>query len=223
MIRTPMGALSFRIDLHVHSLLSGDNSADPEDCIVRAIAAGLQGLAFTEHYTYAASKPLEPLIERYRGKILVLRAVEFSVEEGHCLVFGADPDRLCEPYAPAAELVREVNRAGGAVIPSHPHRTCCGLGRLVLELPGIAAVEGLNGCNLDRDNQLAIEDARRARLPCTGGSDAHRPEDVGLCYTEFTEPVTAENLVGLLKAGRYRPAESEKRKKFSRGLRRGAG
>ena len=218
-----MSAAPFRVDLHVHSRHSEDNEADPEECIVRAIEVGLQGLAFTEHYSYAASEPLEPLIERYRDRILVLRAVEFSVEEGHCLVFGVDTDRLCSPYAPAAELIREVNRVGGAVIPSHPYRNCCGLGKLIRELPGIVAVEGFNGCNLDRDNQLAIEDARRARLPCTGGSDAHRPEDVGLCYTEFTEPVTAENLVGLLKAGRYRPAESEKRKKFSRGLRRGAG
>ena len=47
MIGHSMGAVSFRIDLHVHSLLSGDNLADPEECIVQAIELGLDGLAFT--------------------------------------------------------------------------------------------------------------------------------------------------------------------------------
>jgi len=213
-----MSAATFRLDLHVHSLLSGDNSADPEECVVRAVELGLQGLAFTEHYSYAASEPLEALIERYRDRVLILRAVEFSVAEGHCLVFGVDTDRLCPQYALAEELVREVNRAGGVVIPSHPYRGGTGLGDMILTLPGIAAIEGHNGCNLHRFNQRAIEAARQRQLPVTGGSDAHRPEDVGLCYTEFPERVTAGNLVGLLRAGRYNAGESEERKKMSRGL-----
>jgi predicted metal-dependent phosphoesterase TrpH len=210
MIRHSMGAASFRIDLHVHSLLSGDNLADPEECIARAIELGLQGLAFTEHYSYEASEPLEPLIERYRDRLLILRAVEFSVAEGHCLVFGVDPDRLCQQYAPAEELVREANRAGGVVIPSHPYRAGSGLGDRILTLPGIAAIEGHNGCNHHAFNQRAIQAALRLQLPVTGGSDAHRPCDVGSCYTVFPERVGVENIVALLKAGRYEAADTRK-------------
>lgn len=205
-----MGPVSFRIDLHVHSLLSEDNLADPEECIVRAIEFGLQGLAFTEHYSYAASEPLERLKERYRDKILVVRAVEFSVEEGHCLVFGVDTDRLCLPYAPAAELIREVSRAGGVVIPSHPYRAGSGLGDRILALPGFAAVEGHNGCNHHSFNQRAIQMAQRLRLPVTGGSDAHRPVEVGSCHTVFPERVTEENLVALLAAGNYQAVDTRK-------------
>ena len=215
MIRTPMSAASFRIDLHVHSLLSGDNLADPEECIVRAVELGLQGLAFTEHYSYAASEPLEPLIERYRDKILILRAVEFSVAEGHCLVFGVDTDRLCVQYAPVEELIREVNRAGGVVIPSHPYRGGSGLGDRIMTLPGIAAIEGYNGCNHHAFNQRAIQAAQRLHLPFTGGSDAHKPEEVGSCHTVFPERVTAENLVSLLRTGPY---EAVDKRKKSRGL-----
>jgi len=216
MIRHPMSAASFRLDLHVHSLLSGDNQANPEECIVRAVELGLQGLAFTEHYSYAASEPLEPLIERYRDRLLIVRAVEFSVAEGHCLVFGADTDRLCLQYAPAAELVPEVNRAGGVVIPSHPYRAGSGLGDMIFSLPGIAAVEGHNGCNHHTFNQRAIQAALRLRLPVTGGSDAHAPGEVGSCYTLFQERVTADTFVGLLKAGRYEAVDT---RKISRGWR----
>ena len=210
MIRTLMSAEPFRIDLHVHSLLSGDNHADPEASIVRAIDLGLQGMAFTEHYSYKVSEPLELLIERYRERIFILRAVEFSAVEGHCLVFGVDPDRLCSDYAPAVDLVREVNRAGGVVIPSHPYRVGSGLGDLVLSLPGIAAVEGHNGCNHHAINKRALQAAQQLRLPCTGGSDAHRPEEVGSCYTVFQERVTAANLVALLKSGRFEAVDTRK-------------
>ena len=210
MICPPMSAASFRIDLHVHSLLSGDNRANPEECIVQAIELGLQGLAFTEHYSYAASEPLEPLIERYRDTILILRAVEFSVAEGHCLVFGVDTDRLCVQYAPVEALIREVNRAGGVVIPSHPYRGGSGLGDRIMTLPGIAAIEGYNGCNPPTFNQRAIQAALRLRLPVTGGSDAHRPVEVGSCYTVFPERVTAENLVTLLKTGCFAAVDTRK-------------
>lgn len=210
MIRTPMSAALFRIDLHVHSLLSGDNLADPEECIVRAIELGLQGLAFTEHYSYTASEPLEPLIERYREQILVLRAVEFSAAEGHCLVFGVDTDRLGLDYAPVRALVRDVNRAGGVVVPSHPFRAGSGLGDLIFTLPGIVALEGHNGCNHAALNQRAVQAALRLRLPCTGGSDAHAPAEVGSCHTVFSETVTAVNIVGLLKAGRFEAVDARK-------------
>jgi predicted metal-dependent phosphoesterase TrpH len=205
-----MSAVSFRIDLHVHSLLSGDNLADPEECIVQAIEFGLQGLAFTEHYSYGVSEPLERLTERYRDRILVVRAVEFSAAEGHCLVFGVDTDRLCIQYAPAEELVRAVGRAGGVVIPSHPYRAGSGLGDRILALPGFAAVEGHNGCNHHLFNQRAIEAAQRLRLPVTGGSDAHRAIEVGSCYTVFPEKVTAKNLVTQLKTGRYEAVDTRK-------------
>jgi predicted metal-dependent phosphoesterase TrpH len=107
------------------------------------------------------------------------------------------------PYVPVEELTRKVNRAGGVVIPSHPYRGGSGLGDLILSCAGIVAVEGHNGCNSHDFNQRAIRAARRMRLPFTGGSDAHTPGEVGSCYTLFTERVTKENLVGLLRAGRF--------------------
>jgi hypothetical protein len=170
---------------------------------------------FTEHYFYGSSEAIEPLRERYRTAILVLRGVEFSAAEGHCLVFGVDTDRLCPPYTPAEELVRLVNEAGGAVVPSHPYRGGSGLGDRILALRGIAAVEGHNGCNAGGFNRRAIEAARRLGLPLTGGSDAHLPEEVGSCHTVFRERVTADNLVALLRAGAY---EAVDERRSSRGL-----
>jgi predicted metal-dependent phosphoesterase TrpH len=200
----------WKIDLHVHSHNSGDNNADPEETIALAIERGLDGIAFTEHYFFAASEPIECLKEKYRSRILILRGVEFSAREGHCLVFGVDTDRMALKYAPLADLVQAVNSAGGVAIPSHPYRSVNSVGDLVMQVDGLCAVEGYNGCNMHPFNVRAIEAAQKRSLPFTGGSDAHESGDVGGCYTEFEYRVTSENFIELLKAGRYRGKDTRK-------------
>ena len=192
-----------RIDLHVHSWFSGDSDADPESLVHQAIRAGLHGIAFTEHYSYGASEAVEDLRQRYGKEIMIFRGVEFSAAEGHCLVFGVDTDRALPREAPMAEVVRIVNIRGGVVIPSHPYRGLHSVGDAVRTLPGICALEGHNGCNARHLNALALKTAAALDLPFTGGSDAHDAAEVGSCYTLFSEQVTYENLLDLLRAGRY--------------------
>ena len=199
-----------KIDLHVHSLYSTDNNSDPEETIIRAIELGLHGIAFTEHYHYAASEPMEALKEKYGNSIRIFRGVEFSAEEGHCLVFGADTDRMNIKYAPVAELIRRVAEDGGVVIPSHPYRPGTSLGDHLFDVKGIAGLEGCNGANMHAYNVKAIAAAAALQLPYTGGSDAHAPEEAGSCYTEFFEDVTYENLIEMLKAGNYRGMDTRK-------------
>lgn len=202
--------MKFKIDLHVHSKHSGDNDADPEEAVIRAIECGLQGIAFTEHYYYEASEQAETLREKYGERILILRGVEFSADEGHCLVFGVDTDKLGIKYAPVADVIRFVSAAGGVVIPSHPYRPGTSLGDLVLSVKGIAGLEGCNGANMHSFNVRAIEAAKALHLPYTGGSDAHEPREVGSCYTEFHRTVTYDNFVNLLKTGNYLGVDTRK-------------
>lgn len=202
--------MKFKIDLHVHTKYSGDNDSDPEEAVLRAIELGLHGIAFTEHYYYGASEFAETLKKKYRNSILIFRGVEFSSAEGHCLIFGVDPDDLSIRYAPIEAVIRTVNRAGGVVIPSHPYRTVNSIKDLVRTVPGICALEGYNGCNMHAFNVKAIAAADAIKLPYTGGSDAHIPWEVGSCFTEFDEVVTEENLIESLKAGKYRGVDSRK-------------
>lgn len=202
--------MSFKIDLHVHTVNSGDNDADPAETIEAAIERGLDGVAITEHYTYEASEHVERLREKYRGVILLLRGVEFSAAEGHCLVFGVNTDALAIKYAPIREVIRVVNSAGGVVIPSHPFRGVNSTGDLLPDFPGIAGLEGYNGANMHAMNVKALELARLLGLPYTGGSDAHAPNEVGSCYTEFAVPVTNENFIERLKEGRFQGIDVRK-------------
>lgn len=195
--------MTFKVDLHVHSKYSEDNTADPEEMVVRAIDMGLDAIAFTEHYYYEASEPAEVFKERYRGRINIFRGVEYSSAEGHCLIFGLDTDSLELNYAPVEDIIKAVNKSGGVVIPSHPYRTGHSIGDGLLRINGICALEGHNGCNMRLYNSRAVETARMLNLPYTGGSDAHSVQEVGSCYTVFQDIVTDDNLIELLIKGNY--------------------
>lgn len=199
----------------MHSKFSGDNYTEPEESILSAIEAGLDGIAFTEHYSYGASEPVEKFREKYRDSITIFRGVEFSTPEGHCLIFGVDTDRLSLGHVPIEDIIRIVNQAGGVVIPSHPYRGVSSLGDRIKTVRGICAVEGHNGCNMHSFNVKAVEAAKELALPFTGGSDAHAPEEVGLCFTEFGEEVTRDNLIELLKKGNYRGVDIRKISRMS--------
>ncbi|HMK60448.1 MAG TPA: PHP domain-containing protein [Dissulfurispiraceae bacterium] len=207
--------MAFNIDLHIHSLASGDSDANPEELVLQAIEIGLDGIAFTEHYSYEASEAADTLAEKYKGKIVVLRGAEVSARDGHCLVFGVDTDRLLSLYMPMAKIIETVNRHGGVVIPSHPYRGMNSIGDALRSMNGICALEGYNGCNANAFNVKAIETAAALRLPFTGGSDAHDYMDVGLCYTSFAESVTRENLVERLKSGNYHGVDTRKISRLS--------
>lgn len=194
----------------MHTRWSGDNDSEPEEVLLNAIKLGLYGIAFTEHYSFQASEYAEKFREKYARDILILRGVEFSALEGHCLIFGADTDRLFIKHFPMKEIIKEVNGRGGVVIPSHPFRGINSVGEKIMELNGICALEGFNGCNLHALNLRAVESAKELGLPYTGGSDAHAPREVGSCYTEFHERPDMENFISLLRAGNYRGVDMRK-------------
>ncbi len=202
--------MPFKIDLHVHSKYSADTDSEPEECVIRAIELGLNAIAFTEHYSYEASEPVEALREKYRDSIAIFRGVEFSAEEGHCLIFGANTDRFLSPHTPIEEVIKAVTKAGGVVIPSHPYRRGNSLGEIVHTLTGLCAIEGYNGANLSAFNEKALETARALGIPFTGGSDAHQPKEVGSCFTEFREQIDHDNFIRELKGGNYQGIDMRK-------------
>ncbi len=187
----------------MHTKYSGDTDAEPEAAVLHAIQVGLQGICFTEHYSYEASEHADGLRKKYTDKIMIIRGVEFSSADGHCLIFGVNTDRLSIKNATMKEVVDVVSEQGGVVIPTHPYRGNNSAGDLIENIKGITAVEGYNGYSHDSQNIKAVEKAKVLMLPYTGGSDAHSATDVGACYTEFSDPVTNDNFIDLLKKGNY--------------------
>ncbi|MEW5785447.1 MAG: CehA/McbA family metallohydrolase [Bacillota bacterium] len=194
-----------KIDLHIHTANSGDATGEPKEVLAAAKKAGLDGIAITEHDCYEKSKFFLTLGPQF--DLVVFVGAEVATRAGHMLVFSEDIQRWNSYRGinnDAQELIDEAVAAGGAVIAAHPYRLGLGFGGIAIKkLRGLTAIEACNGANSDEENRQALALAQKLDLPCTGGSDAHRLQEIGRCYTVFTAPArTVPELVAALQAGR---------------------
>ncbi|HHY12394.1 MAG TPA: PHP domain-containing protein [Firmicutes bacterium] len=214
----------FRIDLHVHSMYSGESLADPRDIIESALEKGLDAICITEHESLHASRPFEELKKDYPS-LIVLRGVELSTDAGHMLVYGIEDSvwndwgkhNLCN----AQELIVRARNLGGLAIPAHPWQIVEGAGShdgvqiavddRIASLRNLTALEVCNG--KQASNPIICEIlgafAKQMGLGRIGGSDAHVPEKVGQAYTVLKAPVySSRDLVNALLSKMYYPQSS---------------
>ena len=197
-----------KFDLHIHeSKHSKDSRLDLEQIVQEAKAFGLDGIAVTDHDVLGLREQARFLSALHDMMIFV--GVEVSTTQGDILVFGVDElpsvegaDRL-EPQV----LIDYVNERGGATIAAHPFRNNGrGLGDSIFELSGLTAIEGYNGRTSSHHNAKAIEAALKLGMPVTGGSDAHKPGEVGAYATQVDAAVhTEKDLIRALKLGQCHP------------------
>lgn len=175
-----------RVDLHCHTMWSGDATTTPDELAEAVVDAGIDVLCVTDHSTVngamalAGQLPCRVIVgEELRtpaGEVIGL----FLTER---LPFGLD----------AAAAARRIRQQGGLVYVPHPfdplrhHLRRPALDRLVAD--GLVdAIEVRNAkSSLERCATEAAEFAARHGLPAGAGSDAHVPEAVGAAYVEMPD------------------------------------
>jgi predicted metal-dependent phosphoesterase TrpH len=188
-----------RIDLHVHSRWSPDGRATVDELVEAAGRARLDGFALTDHNSVAGHPRLAALAREHPALVL-LPGVETSTREGHLLAYGLGE----APPAgrPADETVAWVLAHGGVPVVAHPFRHVHGVGESVARRLPVSAIEVVNGHNGRAQNARALAIATERPLGRTGGSDAHRREEVGRAWTRFSLAATApEELLEELRRG----------------------
>ncbi|MEU6593779.1 CehA/McbA family metallohydrolase [Streptomyces sp. NPDC046881] len=208
----------YRGDCHLHSWHS-DGRRTPGEIAALARAAGLDFVNSSDHNTNASHAHWA---DAAGDDLLVLLGEEITTRNGHVLALGTEPGTFVDWRYRArdgrwARVARDVRRAGGLVVPAHPHADCVGCGWRF----GFAeadVVEVWNGAwTPDDEMTLAAWDARLAAvrdgrewLPAMGNSDAHRdPDVVGLPQTVvLADALTREAVQEGLRAGRSYVAES---------------
>jgi predicted metal-dependent phosphoesterase TrpH len=203
-----------KIDLHSHTKGS-DGAGTPAAIALAAKRAGLRGLALTDHHTNMTDE-VHLVADALRNVgVLPIIGVEYSTAQGHLLIYGLDVPRMAwGMYPDMQEVIDEANALGGACIAPHPFK---GYQRALhsdlLRITGLAAVGVLNGqveVADPRTNAKALAAARSMGIPCTGASDAHFPDMIGLTYTEFDGEITSEaSLVEALHSGKFRACRDE--------------
>jgi predicted metal-dependent phosphoesterase TrpH len=196
-----------RLDLHVHSRHSPDSDERVEAIAARASAMGLRGFALTDHNTVAGHAELRALAPRWPALVLV-PGVEVSTREGHLLLLGVG--EAPAPYLPIDEVLDWARSRGAVPVIAHPFRFFHGVGGAVASRAAVPALETRNGHNPTGANRRAQALASARRLGSTGGSDAHRADEVGRCTTEFAASVgSVEEVLAELAAGRTTAAGTQ--------------
>lgn len=211
----------FRIDMHVHSLYSGESLAEPRDIVEAAIEKGLDGIVITEHERLSCSLPFETL-RKTTPRLVILRGVEVSTDAGHMLVYGVTDedwkDWGANRVSNAQETITRAAELGGVAVPAHPYKLegngpfdfgpSVSVDVRVKGLVGLKALEICNGKQLRFPTVCEILGAyaHSIGLPGTGGSDAHVPDEVGRSYTAFRSPVySGKDLVREILRGNIHP------------------
>ena len=202
------------IDLHTHTKPKSDDSfLSPEDLIINAKKAGLDGLCLTEHDWFWSGESLEHLSREFG--FLLIAGVEINTEEGHIIAFGIDEYEFGMHHV---SFLRDVlDREDGFMILAHPYRRVFSIDGDIGEAVDrycrnpvfqyVDTIEVLNGQGKERQNSFSKELARRLGWNGVGGSDAHEVKDIPSYATCFKRKIrNREELIQELKAGRYQPA-----------------
>lgn len=192
-----------KVDLHVHTRDWSDGRASAENMIQRAIAAGMDGIAISDHNRMLQRDEQSALKARFPG-FQVFRGGEYTCGNDHINVVGGNADVYSLPTPETIGTFGCAAAESGAfTFLSHPYRledrfsfdleTWCPEGMDILSL-------NINTAHLRTFMRLAEEHGMR-RVAC---SDAHKLEHVGVFHLDFDHAVTDEEaLVDELRAGRY--------------------
>lgn len=199
-----------KLDLHVHSIHSGDGSEDISSIIKTAISRGLDGIAICDHGVFLAHDEACALAPE---GFIIIPGVEYRTDVGHVLALFVteryEMPRIDGGKRRVEDLKRAAEADGALLIAAHPYRKRDKLPPKLL--PNVHGVETDNS----RDGPMKEENASRARADAkscgkfiTGGSDGHILHEIGACYTILPDDtertpdgVKAALLSGLSDAG----------------------
>jgi predicted metal-dependent phosphoesterase TrpH len=214
-----------KIDLHIHTApLSACSYIDPQELIQEARRLNLDGICLTEHQVVWDPDEVSQMAEA--AGIRIFRGNEFTTNQGDILVFGYGED--IKELLIIQDLRGRVTAAGGYMIAAHPFRgfKTFGIGQLQMTveqackrkvLEFVDAVETGNGKLSPDENEMARKVAEKLGLPGTGGSDAHRIDEIATWLTDFDNDIEDENdLLRELHAGRFRAVQNSDARSSSR-------
>ena len=193
------------LDMHMHELTySKDSFLSLEQIVKIAKQKGLDGICITDHDSMGLRDFARDYTEKTGFPVFV--GIEFYSLEGDILAFGID--HYPKQRIHAQDFIDMVHEQGGITISAHPFRN----NRRGLEghldiVKGIDAIEVLNGSTLPDATLIADEYAKKLQVACTGGSDCHVPEKVGIRCTYFQQNIrTTDELVQAIRNRECCPA-----------------
>ncbi len=175
-----------RVDLHSHTMWSGDSTTTPDEVGQAVLDSGLDVVCITDHH---AVKGAFELTRQLPCRVII--GEEMRTHAGELIGLFLR-ERI--PFGtPPAEAARAIRDQGGVVYVPHPfdpmRRNITEAALDALVAAGLVdAIEVFNAkTSLQSLNRRAAEYALRHDLAAGAGSDAHVPLALGAAYVEMPD------------------------------------
>jgi predicted metal-dependent phosphoesterase TrpH len=194
-----------RVDLHLHTLWSGDSTTTPEELAAAVSETGLDVLCVTDHAAVGGAQRFASTGE-LGCRIVVGQEVRTVAGE----IIGLFLSERIPFGFPPAEACAAIRTQGGLVYIPHPfdelrHALQPAVLDELVEAGLVDALEVFNAkVRAPSANRRAAEFAAAHGLPGGAGSDSHEPSALGAAFVEMEEFTDAQTFLASLSAGRVR-------------------
>lgn len=191
--------MQLKIDLHVHSRYSLDSLISPNELILYAKRAGLNGVAVTDHDRLDGASRIAKETD-----FLIVPGMEISTLGGH--VLGLNVRDAVPRGLSVDETVDRIHHAGGIAVACHPTAFFKGSLRKNVNSK-FDAVEVINSAAFpfsycaSRSEKIASQ----LELPRVAGSDAHYGPEIGSAHTLVEAEPNVDDIINAIRKGLCRP------------------
>jgi len=187
----------FRVDLHLHTVFSGDSTINPKLIVDQLhVHPLIKGVAITDHNTLEGYFQVHKLASAYKD-LVILPGIEISTEKGDVIILGVE--EIPEYPATLNSAIEFAKATDGVIIIPHPYRSM-GIGDLAINIDA-HAVEVLNPTATPKENALARKLAKTKNLPGIAGTDAHNTREMWTVFTEVKAQPTVESVLNAIQKG----------------------
>lgn len=205
-----------KFDMHCHTKAGSiDSKITLERYIALLKEQGFDGMLVTDHDSYKGFRQWkETAAADQSDDFVVLEGIEYDTKDaGHFLVIMPNNVHLRVLQLRGMDvetLIHIVHHFGGILGPAHPFgvkSSSAMFFKKIRKNPRIFYefdfVEGFNTCESVQSNRIAQLMAARYGKPCTGGSDSHVEQYVGMAFTEIDADIRCnDDMIDAIKEHR---------------------
>lgn len=195
------------IDTHMHTTRYSECARrSPDEMMLAAAAAGLDGVVITEHHVTWGRDEIEAL-RRAHPRLRIFRGMEITTDRGRAdiIVLGVGRPEVLERDMRPHEAVRRIHTAGGTAVLAHPFRLAGVIPtEFLVEPPDAYEVMSFNMLAYARRQAVTLRSLFPDAHPLVA-SDAHNTDGLGAYAVEVDDNVRDEaDLAAVVRAGQFR-------------------